>query len=159
MLAVPAYIFGDGGNDNLDAGGSNANNVVVGGSGNDKLFGGAGRDILIGGVGEDVLRAGVGGDIMIGESTDYDSNIGALTALLAEWGRTDIGYNARVGHLQGLAGGLNGPYVLTNATVHNDAVSDDLFGGAGEDWFFARLTGTNPDRIKKQDAGETVTVL
>jgi Ca2+-binding RTX toxin-like protein len=115
-----------------------------------------GRSILIGGVGQDTLRAGVGGDILIGESTDYDSTIAALTALLAEWGQ-GLSYNVRTDHLSGQPGGLNGAYVPTNATVHSDLVSDDLFGGAGLDWFLARTSGANPDKIKKQDPGEVVT--
>jgi hypothetical protein len=158
MLAVSAYLFADGGNDTLDVSGSAGNNVLVGSAGNDTLSGGGGRDILIGGAGTDQLKAGSGGDILIGESTDYDSNIVALTALLAEWSGGSS-YNVRINHLSGQAGGLNGPYVLTNATVHSDGVSDQLFGGAGQEWFFAQLTGVNADTIKKQDAGEVVTSL
>jgi hypothetical protein len=158
MLAVPAYLFGGDGNDTLDVSGSSGNNVLVGGAGNDKLFGGSGRDILIGGTGTDNLKAGTGGDIMIGESTDYDSNIAALTALLAEWSGGSS-YNVRINHLSGQPGGLNGPYVLTNATVHSDGVSDSLFGGPGQEWFFAQLTGVNADIIKKQDNSEIVTSL
>jgi hypothetical protein len=159
MFAVSAYLFGGDGDDTLDARGSIANNVLVGGAGNDKLWGGAGRDILIGGTGLDQLHAGDGGAIIIGETTDYDSNIVALTALLAEWGRTDLSYNVRVADLSGQSVGLNGPYVLTNATVHSDGVSDNLFGGVGLDWFFAQLSGPNPDKIKKLDPGEIVTLL
>jgi len=152
FLAVPAYLFGGDGNDNLDAGGSTANNVVVGGTGSDKLFGGSGRDILIGGAGQDTLRAGTSGDILIGESTDYDSNIGALTALLAEWG-SGLAYNVRIDHLSGQAGGVNGPYVLTNATVHSDAVSDDLFGGSGLDWFLRPAERREPRQDQEAGCG------
>jgi hypothetical protein len=158
MLAVPAYFFGDGGIDSLDASGSSGNNVLVGGTGNDKLFGGSGRDILVGGVGTDTLKAGTGGTIMIGESTDYDSDIAALTSLLAEWGGGSS-YNIRINHLSGQAGGLNGPYVLTNVTVHSDGVSDDMTGGIGQDWVFAKLAGANADKVRKQEAGEVVTSL
>jgi len=158
MFTVSAYLFGDGGNDTLDVSGSSGNNILVGAAGNDKLSGGSGRDILIGGGGTDTLKAGSGGDIVIGESTDYDSNMAALTALLAEWGGGSS-YNVRINHLSGQAGGLNGPYVLSNATVHSDGVSDSLFGGSDEEWFFAKLTGVSADTIKKQEAGETVTGL
>src|SRR5262249_62117819 len=48
MLAVPAYLFGDGGNDSLEAAGSSGNNFLVGGTGNDKLFGGARPGIFVG---------------------------------------------------------------------------------------------------------------
>src|SRR5207249_2162946 len=119
-LGVPAYMFGGCGDDELDAGGSTANNVIVGGAGQDRLWGGTGRDILIGGGGADQLRGGDGDDILIGEKTAYDCNIPALTALLSEWGRTDLSYNVRIAHLSGQAGGVNGPFVLTGNTVYSD---------------------------------------
>ena len=75
---------------------------------------------------------------------------------LALYQQAGLAYNVRIDHLSGQAGGVNGPYVLTNATVHSDAVSDDLFGGSGLDWFFAQLSGANPDKIKKQDPGRLV---
>jgi len=158
-LGVSAYIFGGCGNDELDAGGSAANNVIAGGAGQDRLWGGSGRDLLIGGTGADQLRGGDGDDILIGEKTCYDSNITALTAMMAEWSRTDLGYSGRIAHLSGQPGGLNGPYVLTPDTVHTDGESDDLWGFGGQDWFFAKLSGPNPDKIKNQDPSEIVTLL
>ncbi len=137
-VKVPAILFGGDGNDNLDASGSTANNILVGGAGNDTLHAGSGRDILIGGGGADVLYAGGGGDILIGGTTDWDDNLTALTALRAEWGRTDLSYQARINHLDGaVAGGLNGSYLLDAQTVHDDGAVDQLFGGGGMDWFFA----------------------
>ena len=44
-----------------------------------------------------------------------------------------------------LGGGLNSGLLLTANTVHDDAASDTLSGGAGMDWFFALLSGTNKD--------------
>jgi Ca2+-binding RTX toxin-like protein len=157
-LAVPAYLFGGDGDDDLDAGGGAATNVLLGGAGKDRLWGGAGRDLLIGGEGEDRLRAGGGGSLLIGGTTDYDTNLVALSAVAAEWGRGDLGYNVRVGHLGGQPGGLNGPYVLTTATVHDDAASDDLFGGNGLDWFFARLSGPAKDKVVR-DPSESIVLL
>jgi hypothetical protein len=43
-------------------------------------------------------------------------------------------------------------------TVHDDAASDQLSGGAGTDWFFALLSGTTKDVIKDW-ASEVVTGL
>ena len=77
---------------------------------------------------------------------------------MAEWGRTDVGYATRVGRLNGsLGGGLNGPYRLNASTVHDDNAADLLYGGAGMDWFFAHLSGSNADRVNGQTSGEVVT--
>jgi Ca2+-binding RTX toxin-like protein len=157
---APAFLFGDDGDDTLDASGSSANNVLEGGAGNDTLRGGSGRDLLVGGDGADVLHGGDGDDILIGATTDYDGNLSALNAVMAEWGRTDADYNTRVNHLSGtLSGGLNGTTLLTASTVHDDAAIDTLFGEGDNDWFFALLSGTNQDKVKDRVSGEVVTAL
>jgi hypothetical protein len=156
-LSVPAFLFGGDGNDTLDAGGSTANNALVGGAGNDTLLGGSGRDLLIGGLGADTLRAGGSGAILIGGTTDYDANVPALLAIMKEWGRTDVDYNTRVKHLNGtVGGGLNGSYRLTTTTAHDDDAIDNLFSGAGLDWFFAGK-GKKKDNVSNQAGGEIVT--
>jgi Ca2+-binding RTX toxin-like protein len=157
-VTVQAVLFGDAGNDTLDARGSSANNVLVGGSGGDSLQGGAARDLLFGGDGADTLHGNGGDDLVIGNLTDFDSNLDALLALLAEWGRTDANYQTRINHLNGTAGGgLNGDYFLTNNTVHDDAVVDQLYGEAGNDWFFYKSTGVNKDKLNDLVAGEVAT--
>ena len=158
-MTVPAFLFGGDGKDTLDASGSSANNVLEGGAGNDILKSGRGRNLLVGGTGADVLQGSAGDDILIGGTTDYDSNLAALNAVMAEWGRTDADYQTRVNHLNGtLGGGQSGGLLLTGNTVHDDAASDTLTGGAGMDWFFALLSGPNKDVIKDW-AGEVVTGL
>lgn len=138
QIAVPAVIFGGAGDDTIDARGSSANNVLVGASGNDVLYGGSGRNLLIGGGGSDRLYAGGDGDILIGGTTDYDANLAALNAIMAEWGRTDLSYDQRIAHLDGSTpGGLNLAYFLNAATVHDDGGSDELVGARGLDWYFA----------------------
>jgi hypothetical protein len=115
---------------------------------------------LVGGQGADVLHGDGGDDILIGGTTDYDSNLAALDAIMAEWGRTDADYNTRINHLNGtLSGGLNGTYYLTTSTVHDDAAIDTLFGEGALDWFFAKQSGSNKDKIKDQSSGEVVTGL
>ncbi|MGH7192337.1 MAG: calcium-binding protein, partial [Candidatus Saccharimonadales bacterium] len=127
-ITVPAVVLGGDGGDTIDARGSSANNVLVGGAGNDLLYGGSGRDLLIGGGGADTLHAGSGGDILIGGITDYDANLAALDAIMAEWGRTDISYQQRIADLDGAAaGGLNA------TTVQDDGASDQFVGGRGQD--------------------------
>jgi hypothetical protein len=158
-LSVAALLFGGDGNDTLDAGGSTANNVLVGGAGNETIIGGSGRDLLIGGTGADVLRAGSGGALLIGGTTDYDANVQALLAIMKEWGRTDADYNTRIKHLNGsLGGGMNGSYRLTKSTVHDDSAIDNLYGGAGLDWFIVG-NGKTKDRLFGQTSGEVVTTV
>ena len=159
-VSAPALLFGGDGNDTLDASGSNANNVLEGGAGNDNLKAGSGRDLLVGGLGADVLQGNAGDDILVGGTTDYDSSLAALDAVMAEWGRTDADYTTRVKHLSGtLGGGLNSGLLLTASTVHDDAAGDTLTGGAGTDWYFALLSGANKDALKGQAVGEVVTGL
>jgi hypothetical protein len=160
-LTVPAILIGGSAGDTLDAQGSTVANVLVGGAGSDTLLGGSGNDILIGGLGNDVLTGNGGDDILIGGTTNHDTSIAALCALMREWGRTDASYSARVSHLQGGAGGLNGGFLLTTATVHDDGVTDTLTGNAGTDWYFARVPGSSwqKDRIVDRASAETLTSL
>jgi Ca2+-binding RTX toxin-like protein len=151
-------VFGEGGNDTLDARSLSLSSVLVGGAGNDTLWGGSGRNLLIGGQGADTLHAGSGGDILIGGYTAYDSNVTALAYIMAEWDRTDVSYSTRVKQLSGsLGGGLNGGYVLNSTTVKDDNTTDVLYGGSGLDWFFAHLAKTNGDQVKNRTSGEVVT--
>jgi hypothetical protein len=158
-LAVPAVIWGGQGDDTLDAQGSTAANVFLGQAGNDTLLGGGGNDLLIGGLGGDTLKGNGGDDILIGGTTSYDSDLVSLYALMREWSRTDVSYTTRVNHLKGGAGGLNGTYVLTTTTVFDDGVTDTLYGNAGLDWFFARMTGksSQKDRVQDLSSGEVLT--
>jgi Ca2+-binding RTX toxin-like protein len=159
-ITVNAILFGDAGNDTLDARGSTANNVLVGGAGTDTLQGGAGRDILLGGAGADTLHGNGGDDVIIGNITDYDSNLAALNALMAEWARTDADYNTRVNHLLGnTTGGNNGNVVLNLQTVHDDAAIDQLYGEAGLDLFFYTAAGANKDKLNDPVQGEVTVAM
>ncbi len=157
-VKLPAFVFGGAGDDYLQGG--TGPNVLVGGGGNDVLVGGPGRDILIGGRGADVLKGRGGDDVLIGGTTAYDRNVAALSALLAEWARTDEGYATRLSHLLGpdaggTAGGANGAFYLNPSTVHDDGAADVLDGGGGQDWFFASVAGQ--DLLRHKQKGEVVT--
>jgi hypothetical protein len=159
-ISQPAFLFGGDGKDSLDASGSSGDNVLQGGAGNDNLRAGSGRELLVGGLGADVLQGNAGDDILVGGTTDYDSNLAALNAVMSEWGRTDADYQTRVNHLKGtLGGGSNGDTLLTATTVRDDAATDTLIGEGGTDWFFALLSGPNQDKVKDQAAGELITGL
>jgi endonuclease/exonuclease/phosphatase family metal-dependent hydrolase len=129
-----AVIYGGLGNDFLRGG--IGNNILLGGEGNDKLFAWGGRNVMIGGQGKDSLFGAGDGSILIGGTTVYDNNEVALQAILTEWA-SDIQTDARIAHI--LAGvGPDGLYRLVKRdTVQDDGARDQLFGGPGDDWFFA----------------------
>jgi Ca2+-binding RTX toxin-like protein len=137
-----AILLGAGGNDHLFAGGGPT--VLVGGDGDDRLFGGKDRNVLIGGRGADRLLGKAGDDLLIGGTTEFDSHLAALWAILAEWD-AERKYDKRVSNLKGPGDSsrLNGNYFLIDqgaqATVHDDGEIDRLRGGSGRDWFFAEL--------------------
>jgi hypothetical protein len=135
FVTIPAFLFGGDGDNTLDASGSTANNVLVGGSGNDALHDGSGFNILIGGDGSDNLNQNAGGsgqsnlgtDILIKGRTSYDSNVAALIALMAEWGRTDETTAQKIDHLDGTtSGGSNGSDLLVTSGINQSVFEDVL---------------------------------
>jgi Ca2+-binding RTX toxin-like protein len=158
---TPAWLFGGDGNNILIGG--DGNDVLVGGDGNDILIGKGGRDLLIGGAGADTLNAGQGDDILIAGFTDFDHNDAALAAIMAEW-TSNHSYADRMANLSGTGSSnrLNGDtYLIAQgpaATVHSDSSIDVLYGGGGRsnDWFFADLDGPFADVLHGRKKGETV---
>ena len=155
-LTLPAFLFGgNGANVHIEGGGGPT--VEVGGTGaNNHLQGGSGRNILIAGQGGGHLEGNGTDDILIGGTTNYDHNLVALDAILAEWNSGES-YLQRIANLQNAPVTMSGPtvnpngsytagYYLNAATVHDNGVSDHLEGKGGQDWFFARLTGTKQDK-------------
>ncbi len=157
-VTIPAILFGGSGTNTLSAAGSSASNVLIGGTGHSTLTGGTGSDFLIGGGGPAVLQAGTGGDFLLGGSTLYDANPTALEALMAEWQRTDIGYQQRVQDLFGNGtGGLNGAYFLNTQTVARDLAVNQLIGGSTTDWFWFSDSLKSADRLSAFTNGEVAT--
>jgi hypothetical protein len=123
--------------------GSAYNDILVNGSNpNGIITGGAGRDILIAGDVAATLYGGDGEDLLIGGTTNYDKNAAALSAIKAEWSRTDIDYDTRVADL------VNGSGVpaLNATTVHRNGGANQMSGGLGRDLFFAQLVSESLDR-------------
>jgi len=102
------FVFGQAGNDRIDATRLNRSTVLDGGAGNDFLFGGHRDDILYGGSGNDILWGGDGADALYGDDGNDFLCGGAGNDLLDGGDGRDI--------LFGQAG------------------NDRLFGGAGNDW-------------------------
>ena len=141
LLTESSWIFGGAGNDVFYA--DSGNSVLVGGSGNNVLVSGRGRNILIAGCGgRNVILGTQGDNVEISGSTAYDANQAALAAILAEWSSGDS-YAQRVGRLNGtIAGGLNGSWVLVAGTIAHGTNDNYLFGGTGQNAYFARQTGS-----------------
>jgi hypothetical protein len=157
--------------------GSQGNDLIVGDAHANVLIGGTGRNLIIGGAGADTIKtvaANADDNILIGSTTNYDTNPAALSALFAEWTRNDLGFDDRRGDL---LSGVNGAgatplnivnqqlILLNNANVHADASPDTLTGGGkglngagtGRNWFFVDsddvitnlMKGKNPDQVTK----------
>ena len=137
-VTLPAWLYGEDGNDSLWGGGGP--NILFGGGGNDALRGGSGRGMLIGGEGSDVLGGGINNSLLIGGTTAYDANDAALQAIVNEWNTAAT--SARASHLTGAAGGVNGPYFLNARTVHDDYSPDTLIANPATDLFFRGLGDT-----------------
>jgi WD40 repeat protein len=144
-------IDGGAGNDIITSGSGIA--LLLGGAGNDILNAGSGRTVMIGGLGTDSLNGGSGDDLLIDGTTIYDNSAVALAAILAEWASA-ASYSDRVDHLTGTPGGLNGTFHLSGNNVIHDTAVDTLFGGDGDDLFFAKLDAGNTDILGDQDADE-----
>jgi hemolysin type calcium-binding protein len=159
QIDIPAYLFGDDGDDELNAGGGPT--TLVGGDGDDDLEGGDARNVLIGGRGEDRLKGKAGDDLLIGGLTFFDEDLAALSAIMAEWS-SGRDYAARVANVRGDASSpyfsaarANGNVFLKSqgpqASVFDDGQRDKLAGSAGRDWFFAMLGSGKDSRDKLTD--------
>jgi hypothetical protein len=165
--------------------GSQGNDLIVGDRSPSTLTGGTGRNILIGGAGRSTLdaRRGTGDNILIGGRTDWDMNLAALEAIMAEWDRTDLGFNDRSSDLlngsngQGLAplNVVNGQIILlkpatnptsSNGTVHANAFADTLIGSNAIDpatrrrvhnWFLYTLNDVIENYVSSSDKKHHIT--
>jgi Ca2+-binding RTX toxin-like protein len=135
-------LFGEAGNDTITGAG-----VLVGGLDNDTLTPASSRSIAIGGLGADILKsASKKGDLLIGGTTDFDTNENALRSLHSEWASANP-VQVRIDHLTGLLpGGSNGTNLLISdavrsGTVHNDGVNDTFTNNFADDWAAAVRRG------------------
>ncbi len=131
---TPVEFFGGGATDWLRGG--QGDDILNGGAGWDLIAGRDGRDFLLGGTGTDLVVGHQEDDILVGGVYENDTDRNALAAIMAEWTRTDLGYNDRVSNLQN-GGGLNGSFLLNGSTVFDDDEIDLLFGLQGQDYFLA----------------------
>jgi hypothetical protein len=151
--------------------GSQGNNLLVGDANPNVLIGGTARNVIIGGAGADTLDASAAAsdNILIGGTTDFDTNLAALDAIFAEWTRTDLGSHDRFSDLSNGTNGqgatplntVNGQLILlTNQTVHADSSPDTLTGTNQTDpatgkrahnWFFYDADDTFVNFLSSSD--------
>jgi hypothetical protein len=167
-----AVVYGQAGDDNLDATGStdlalelyggdgndrlqggSRDDILDGGAGDDEVLGGQGRDILVGGAGSDRLVSQGGDDILIGGlfmGVDLTGDRrDALVAVSQAWSSTTQSYEERV---EAMVDGLA-------ALVADDGASDVLTGSSGDDWFFARVDGEDADSVTGLSSQDVVTEI
>jgi hypothetical protein len=143
-VSVPVFFLAGSGNNVVNI--THGPSVLVGGAGQNTLQASVGRSILIAGSGPAQLTAGQSETILVGGTTNYDRNVAALEAVMAEWLRIDEDYQTRVNHLLGpgaggISGGRNGAYFLNPFTTHAGASGDALSGGSALAWFLANAAG------------------
>jgi extracellular elastinolytic metalloproteinase len=129
-INLPAWLYGEAGNDRLNAG--NGGSLLLGGDGNDELIGGGGRDVMIGGNGADNLIGNANDDILVAGYTLKDDraiNNAFWSAVLTEWNSLIDDFSTRVQKLRGV-GGLT-PQVVDD--LFGDQI-DFLNGSSGDDW-------------------------
>ena len=100
------------------------------------------RNVLVGGLGRDTLTAGRDDDILIGGVYLFSGDLDAVSGLMNEW-KGSAGYADRLADVR--AGGSDGLYALTAATVADDGAADRLYGNQGQDWFWSYLFDVNDE--------------
>jgi hypothetical protein len=138
------------------------NSILVGNGGSNNFTVKGGHNVVIGGGGVYKLTGGTGQDILIAGTTSYDSNLVALDAILAYWGRTDLTYAQEVNGLSTLGvtyQDSSGTHtaILNATTVFDNGLVDTLAGGSGQEWFIAHQTGSDQDVITGRRNGEVIT--
>jgi len=123
-----AYVFGQDGNDRLDAGRLDRPAFIDGGAGNDWIRGTRHDDVIHGGDGHDFIRGGNGSDALFG-GDGFDRLFGEDGD---DWLDGGDGYDF-------LFGGRGNDVLLGGAGndwMFGGGGDDELDGGAGFDWLF-----------------------
>jgi Ca2+-binding RTX toxin-like protein len=162
-IKLSAWLYGGSGTNYLYGGGGN--DVILGGPAINYISGGAGRNLLIGDGGgshPDYIMGTTGDNIEISGSTSYNANAAALNAILQEWDGGDS-YSTRVQKLTQTGLSVGGSTVVLNtSTIQRAAAYEYLYGGLGQNLFFATQTGSQFNRdyvIGRKTTGATPETL
>jgi uncharacterized repeat protein (TIGR01451 family) len=155
-ITLPAFLYSGTGIDRLTGGGGQ--NVLVGGGGTVTMIGGPTRNVLIAGAGKATIyssKLGVpvsanSGSMLIAGSTNFDQNDAALSAIMHEWGSSDI-YATRISKIRN--GQIGAGVTINASTVHPTThVIDQLYASpGGYDWFLnygltSQMLGIDPHK-------------
>ncbi len=111
--------------------GGSGSNILVGGGGNEMIMGGAGKNLMIAGSGTSTLYATGTSNIVLGGSTNYDTNDQALINLLNQGPLVAYGYNVRLA----LASIARNPALLASMLSFQDSgAHDTIFGKTTNNW-------------------------
>jgi hypothetical protein len=117
--------------------GSATGNILLGGAGTNILQSGSGRSLLIGGAGAATMTGSTNDDLFLAGTTSFAMDQTALASILAEWQRTDRGFQDRLTDLESGTTGFNGAnHLVWGSTVFDNGKSNVITGGAGQNWFF-----------------------
>jgi PKD repeat protein len=145
-ISNPVWLYGDAGNDRLNAG--NGGSLLIGGDGNDELIGGGGRDVMIGGEGADHLIGNSNDDVLVAGFTIKDDRTRAghddfWSSVLNEWNSVNS-FTVRVRNLtNGLGGNAHNGSAFLLPSVRDDVSADAidfLNGASGDDWLIFLLS-------------------
>jgi len=129
---------------------------LLGGDDDDKVNGDKGLDVLIGGRGEDNLKGGHDDDILIGSVVVLSDDL--LGDVRDIW-TNGSSYADRVADLTTPTPTGTG-LLVPDTTVLDDDAEDTLRGQNDRDLFFAKLGGSDKDKVKdKKSIEELLTLL
>ena len=155
--SLPAWLYGDAGNDRLKGG--HGNDILLGGDGGDLLVGKSGRDLLVGGIGADRIVGNSDDDILIGGFLNFGGNQleTAISYVMLEWTSART-YEDRIKNITDGGGTIDREnsyyYLQWLNTVQDDQEKDVLTGSAGADWFFANFESDRVTDLKDEAFAE-----
>lgn len=144
-----AYLYGDGGDDDLVGGSSD--DFLFGGSGNDVIFGNAGEDEIEGGEDDDVIIAGDDKDIVRGDAgNDYIEGNKGDDEIYGGDGNDEIyGQEGQ----DKLYGGNNDDILIGGLD------KDEIFGEAGRDILFGDSAEVTDSQVASTDTQGDIDTL
>lgn len=132
-------VYGNGGNDTLDAAGLNKPVSLYGGSGDDRIVGGNANDLLRGGDGRDTVFAGFGNDEIHGDAgNDRLFGDGGYDYLFGEDG-VDFLDDGNRGAQEYFQSGNGADFIADAVVVNGTRVGDIVQGQTGSCSFLSAL--------------------
>ncbi|WGI22653.1 Hint domain-containing protein [Amylibacter sp. IMCC11727] len=168
-IMLPGFV--DAQNDTIDGAdgdddtvfGYDGDDVIAGGEGTNTLFGGSGDDVFIGGDGADNFQGNAGQDNLDYSNSDAAVNVNLDTGALSGG---DADNDSIIGGIDGVIGSDFDDTLVgfdQQGTTPADTFSNQLFGGAGEDYIEGQGGddlldgGADDDEIYGGDGADEIT--